>query len=132
MLEPRRAPVAHVTSASFFVKAVALPRGYVWSHGLRWTPRSGCRLLNALAQLVDHAISRECCTFLPGNEIAGMVGGKVNAAVGCLQRSLHLFVVQREADPGTEAVKPAPGCAGYGIIVAGSVSGSISQACPAG
>ena len=58
-----------------------------------------------LSQLVDHAIGRERRAFLPADEVAGVVAGKVHAPVGRLQSGERLLVVPCKADPGAEIVR---------------------------
>src|ERR1700683_3098193 len=62
-------------------------------------------IFNACAELVDDAVGRQCRAFLPAGEMAGVIAGEVDAAIGDEQNVEVRGGVAEAADPGAEVVR---------------------------
>ena len=58
--------------------------------------------LDSRPELPDHAMCRKRRTLLPTDDVAGVVAGKIDAAIGRLQCGQRRLVIQIEADPRTK------------------------------
>src|SRR5580693_3911801 len=62
-------------------------------------------ILDAYAELIDDAIGRERRAFLPADQVAGVIAGEVDAAIGDEQRfGRDIAGAAKAADPGAEIV----------------------------